>query len=124
MTIQIQKLAQVSVNVHHLENAIGFYRDTLGLNLLFNTGTMAFVDLNGLSIMLSIPENAAFDHRSSVLYFQVEDIHASHQSLLQRNVKMRGEPHVVYSNETTEGWMTFFEDNDRNVLALTSQVRK
>jgi extradiol dioxygenase family protein len=124
MTVQIQNLAQVSINVHNLESAIGFYRDTLGINLQFNTDTMAFFDLNGLTIMLSIPENLEFDHPSSVLYFKVEDIHASYQSLMQKNVKMRGEPHVVYSDEKAEEWMTFFEDNDKNLLALMSHVQK
>ncbi|WP_213587485.1 VOC family protein [Paenibacillus sp. J2TS4] len=56
----------MSITVHNLESAIAFYRDTLGLNLQFCTDTMAFFDLNGMTIMLSIPESLEFDHPSSV----------------------------------------------------------
>jgi catechol 2,3-dioxygenase-like lactoylglutathione lyase family enzyme len=40
--IGISRLGQVSINVHDLDRAIQFYRDTLGLPLLFTAGGMAF----------------------------------------------------------------------------------
>ena len=36
--IGISRLGQVCINVHDLERATAFYRDTLGLPLLFTAG--------------------------------------------------------------------------------------
>ena len=35
MTIQIEKIAQVSIRVHDINKAISFYRDKLGLDSLY-----------------------------------------------------------------------------------------
>jgi methylmalonyl-CoA/ethylmalonyl-CoA epimerase len=122
MTIQIEKIAQVSIRVHDINRAISFYRDKLGLNFMFSTEKMAFFNSNGTSIMLAIPESEEFDHPGSVIYFQVNDIHSSYTILSEDGVKMRGKPHVVYKTDTTEEWMLFFEDEENNLLALSCSL--
>lgn len=124
MSIQIERIDQISVRVHDIERAISFYRNKLGLKMQFNTGNMAFFDVNGITIMLSIPETGEFDHPGSVIYFAVKDINTSYKTLLDNSVNMRGEPHIVYQTESFEQWMAFFEDEDNNLLALTSHVIK
>jgi hypothetical protein len=61
---------------------------------------------------------------SSVLYFLVDDIHATQSALSERGVHFTGAPHVIYTDEATgtEEWMTFFDDGEGNTLALTSRV--
>jgi len=80
--IGISRLGQVSINVHDLDRAIQFYRDTLGLPLLFTAGGMAFFDCAGVRLMLARPEKPEFDHPSSILYFAVPHIDAAYRQML------------------------------------------
>jgi methylmalonyl-CoA/ethylmalonyl-CoA epimerase len=102
--------------------ATSFYKDVLGLPLLFNTDTMAFFDCNGLRIMLSLPEKEQFAKASSVIYFQVENIQEQYERLIEMNVQFIDKPHVVAKMGQTETWMTFFQDTEGNTHALLSEV--
>lgn len=121
MTITaVQKINQIGVPVKDLERAIEFYKEQLGLSLLFNTDTMAFFDCDGLRLMLSLPEKEQFTHASSVLYFEVEDIDRSYTDFQARGVEFSSPPHCVVKNGAAETWMAFFEDTEGNTHALTS----
>ncbi len=39
-SLGITRLGQIAINVHDLDRATAFYRDTLGLRLLFTAGHM------------------------------------------------------------------------------------
>ena len=52
----ITGIGQISINVHDLDRATAFYRDTLGLPLLFSAGGMAFFACGGVRLMLARPE--------------------------------------------------------------------
>ena len=41
--IEITQIGQIAINVHDTNRAVEFYRDTLGLNLLFTAGQLAFL---------------------------------------------------------------------------------
>ena len=120
--IGISRLGQVSVNVHNVDRAISFYRDKLGLPLLFTTGDLGFFDCGGVRLMLSRPEKPEFDHPGSVLYFTVADIEAAYRQLLAGSVRFEGKPHVVARMPNHDLWMAFFRDSEENLLALMSEV--
>jgi predicted enzyme related to lactoylglutathione lyase len=121
--MKIEKIGQVSIPVKDVDRALAFYRDVLGLTFLFRAGDkLAFVDCGGVRIALSIAEEGEFDHASSILYFTVSDIHASWQDLAAAGVEALREPHVIAKLGTTEVWMAFFRDTERNVHALMSEV--
>ncbi|HFK1429698.1 TPA: VOC family protein, partial [Bacillus paranthracis] len=67
----IQKIGQIGVPVKDLNRALDFYKEKLGLSLLFNTNSMAFFECNGLRLMLTLPEKEEFALSSSVIYFEV-----------------------------------------------------
>ena len=47
-------IGQASINVHDVDKAVAFYRDTLGLRFLFQAGPkMAFFDCGGVRLFLS-----------------------------------------------------------------------
>ncbi|MDZ5471695.1 VOC family protein [Bacillus sp. 31A1R] len=119
----IQKIGQIGIPVKELDRALHFYKDKLTLSLLFNTDTMAFFDCNGLRLLLSLPEKDEFDHPSSVVYFQVEDIKKSYEDLAGNGVTFIDEPHIVAKIGSTETWMTFFQDTEGNTHALMSEVQ-
>ena len=118
----LQQVGQIGIPVKDLDRAITFYSDILNLPLLFQTERMAFYDLNGLRIMLSLPEKEEFAHTSSVLYYQVEDIQAVCKELLAKGAAFSGEPHVVTRMDNIETWMAFFTDSEGNTMALVSEV--
>jgi methylmalonyl-CoA/ethylmalonyl-CoA epimerase len=120
--IGITRLGQVAINVHNIERATAFYRDTLGLPLLFSAGKMAFFDCGGVRLMISLPEKAEFDHPSSILYFGVADIVVAHRQLCARGVRIEAEPHIVARMPASDIWMAFFRDSEDNLLALMREV--
>lgn len=119
----IQKVGQIGIPVKNLEKAIHFYKEQLGLPLLFQTSNMAFFDCNGLRLMLSLPEKEQFAHASSVVYFQVEDIQSAFEALKNKDVTFIDQPHLVAKMGQTETWMTFFKDTEENTHALVSEIQ-
>lgn len=121
---QLSRLGQISIVVQDIGRATAFYRDALGLRFLFEAPPkLAFFDCGGVRIMLSTAEEAEFDHPSSILYFQVDDIRAAHAAMSGRGVEFRDEPHLVAKLPDHELWMAFFKDSEGNTLALMSEVR-
>jgi len=120
--IGITRLGQIALNVHDVSRATAFYRDTLGLPLLFAAGDMTFFDCGGVRLMLSRAEKPELDHPSSILYFSVPDISAAHRKLRDGGVRFEDEPHLVARMSKHDLWMTFFRDSEDNVLALMSEV--
>jgi len=121
-SIGITRIGQIAVNVHDVERATAFYRDTLGLSLLFSTGGMAFFDCGGVRLMLARPKKPEFDHPGSILYLTVPDIKAAHQQMAASGVKFEDEPHLIARMPDHDLWMTFFHDSEGNLLALMSEV--
>lgn len=119
----LTSLQQVSVNVHDLPRAVAFYKETLGVRHLFDAGPrMSFFACEmGVRLMLAIPEKPEFDHKSSILYFKVEDIQAAYADLKGRGVAFREPPSVVARLPGWEVWMAFFDDSEGNLLAITTE---
>jgi predicted enzyme related to lactoylglutathione lyase len=119
------RVGQASINVHDVEKAVAFYRDTLGLRFLFQAGPkMAFFDCAGLRLMLAVAEKPEFDHPGSVFYFQVDDIRQVADTLQARGVAFETPPHLIARMPDHDLWMAFFRDVDGNLLALMSELRQ
>src|SRR5277367_2308011 len=95
LSVGISRIGQIAITVHDVERATAFYRDKLGLPLLFTAGKLAFFDCGGVRLMLSPPEKPEFDHPSSILYFSVPDIMAAHREMLAGGAHVEDEPHLV-----------------------------
>ena len=123
LLIGISRLGQIAINVHDLDRATAFYRDILGLPLLFTTGTLAFFDCGGVRLMLSPPEKPELDHPGSVLYFTVSDIASAHRQMLGSGVHFEDAPHLIAKMPTHDLWMTHFHDTEKNLLALMCEMK-
>ena len=119
----ITGVGQIAITTHDVHRAVAFYRDALGLEYLFEAGPLAFFRCGDVRLMLSLPETGEHDHRSSILYFRVEDIHEARAELVERGVPFDDEPHLIARMPDHELWMTFFRDPDGNVHGLMSEVR-
>jgi len=120
--LSISQIQQISVPVRNLDRAVSFYRDVLELELRFQVPGMAFFDCQGITLMLSVPENPQFDPPGSTIYFRVETIQEAYETLLERGVETVGKPHKIAEMNGVQTWMTFFKDTEANLHALTSEV--
>lgn len=119
-------IAQIAVVVHDLKKAVAFYRDTLGLKLLFEVPTSAFFECGGVRVMLALPEaqHPELDHAPSIIYYRVDDIVAAATALKAKGVKLEGEPHVVGQMGDKDIWIGHFYDPENNLHALTSETKR
>jgi methylmalonyl-CoA/ethylmalonyl-CoA epimerase len=118
----LSRIRQIAMTVHDVKRAVGFYRDTLGLRLLFEAPpNFAFFDCDGIRLMLAPPEGE-FAPPGSVLYFHVDDILASHGQFAAAGVSFKTAPHVVAKLPDREVWLADFGDGEGNTLALMAEV--
>ena len=124
-TFGLAAIEQIAVTAHDIERAVEFYRDKLGMKLLFSVPpNLAFFDCDGIRLMLSLPAKPEFAHPSSVIYFNVADIHQAAETLATRGVQFEGQPEFVADMGTYNLWLAAFRDSENNLLALMSHVPK
>jgi predicted enzyme related to lactoylglutathione lyase len=120
----LSAIGQIAMNATDIPRAVAFYRDALGMRLLFEAPPkMAFFDCAGVRLMLSLPETPEYDHPGSVLYFRVDDIDQAYAQLKERGVTFKDQPHLIARMPDHELWMTFFTDSEGNTLALMAEKR-
>jgi predicted enzyme related to lactoylglutathione lyase len=118
----VGRLAQVHISVTDLDRSVAFYRDVLGVPMLFRVPgqPMAFFASGDVRLYLGVPEDPDFTTKVLV-YFRVEDIDAEQARLTGLGVEFRGEPQVVHKDGATELWMTGFSDPDGHHLVLMQE---
>ena len=120
--LRIENIGQIAINVKDLARATAFYRDTLGLNFLFEAPGLAFFDCGGVRLMLGRAEKPEFDHPTSIVYYRVTNIQAAHDSLRARGVSIEHEPRIIAPMPDHDLWMTFIRDSEDNLIGLMSEV--
>lgn len=124
MRTTLGPIGQIAITVADLPRSVEFYRDALGLPLLFEAPPgLAFFDCGGIRLMLSRPEGEFTPGASSVLYFRVTDIEAVARAMKARKVSFVDEPHFIAKMPDHELWMCFFRDPDGHTLALMEEKR-
>jgi len=118
----LTQIGQISITVKDVARATAFYRDTLGMRLLFEVPGMAFFDCGGVRLMLGKAEKPEFDHPASILYYRVDDIEQAHRTLIERGVTFIQPPTEVHKTENHTLWLAFFRDSEENPVALMSEV--
>jgi methylmalonyl-CoA/ethylmalonyl-CoA epimerase len=120
-TSGLSRIKQIAQRVHDTDRAVAFYRDVLGMRLLFTAPPgLAFFDCAGVRLMLS-PPSPGFDHPGSVLYFAVGDIQAAHADLAARGLTFTSPPTKIATLADHEVWLAAFTDTEGNPLALMSE---
>lgn len=122
--MKLDRLHQIAVHARDLDEAIAFYRDTLGAKYItkFDPPGLVFFDFSGVRILL---EEAG---PKATVYFRVEDIDSRYAELLAKDVKFLAAPHLIFrddnglfGNAGEEEWMAFFSDPSGNILALAAR---
>jgi catechol 2,3-dioxygenase-like lactoylglutathione lyase family enzyme len=118
-----RKLVQVALTCRDIDRARKFYRDTLGLTLLFETGTMLFFDCGGQRLMVGLAEQKDQPNGGSYFYFDATDILELGPVLAAKGVEFVGSAETVQRTDAGELKLRFFKDPDGNVLALMGTVK-
>lgn len=110
--------------VSNRERALGFYRETLGLELRSADGFGDFIDLGGALLrMTAMPDHKAHPH--PVLGWNVGDIGAAVAALRDRGVAftiyegMAQDALGIWTAPDGAAKVAFFADPDGNVLTLS-----
>lgn len=117
----ITGVGQIAINCQDAARATLFYRDILGLPLLFEAGGMAFFDCGGVRLMLSRPSSPELDHPASPLYFRVQGIVDKAQAMEAAGAVIRRPPQLTHRDTRHELWIGWFEDGEGNLLALMEE---
>ena len=115
-----RRIAQVALPVHDLARATAFYRDVVGLPLLFQVDNLTFFDCAGTRLMLGAAEGEA-DRGASIIYYAVDDVRSEHAAITHRGATAVHAPRMIARLGTTEVWMAFYTDTEGNTFALTSE---
>lgn len=117
--LSLNAIGQIGRIVADIEASIAWYRDILGLPLLYRFEGMAFFDAGGTRLYL---QQAARPEPVSILYFGVDDIEATHERLVACGVTFMRTPHLVHRHDNgLEEWMAFLADPEGRPLALMAQ---
>jgi methylmalonyl-CoA/ethylmalonyl-CoA epimerase len=122
-TLEITGVGQIGVNVQDLARATEFYRDKLGMHLLYEFPGLAFFDCGGVRLMLSKAEKPEFDHPASIIYYRVDDIQQTARAIADRGITLEHEPRLIAKMSDHDLWMCFIRDTEGNFIGLMSEVR-
>ena len=96
----------------------------LGLAFLFQPApTLAFLDADGIRLMLTTPQGAGTAGENSILYFQVQDIVPTQAALVARGATEERPPQLAARMPDHELWTGFLRDPDGNLVGLMEEKR-
>src|SRR5688500_12981393 len=122
--MNLDKIGQLALHADDLNRAVAFYRDTLGMRFLFQAPNLAFFDCGGIRLMLNaVREESIPERLSSLIYYKVEDLNATYETLVSRGVSFHSKPHLIAKMPDHDLWMAFFRDSEDNLVGLMSEIR-
>jgi catechol 2,3-dioxygenase-like lactoylglutathione lyase family enzyme len=106
--IEIEKIGQIAIAISDLKKSVAFYRNILGLELLFEVPPgLAFFNCGGTRLMLTTLQGNKEDHNTSAIYYKVSDIHEATDA-----AKM----------EDHDLWIGFLRDPDNNLIGIMAEL--
>jgi methylmalonyl-CoA/ethylmalonyl-CoA epimerase len=126
-TVHLKTIGQIAITVRDLAASTKFYRDTLGMELLFGAGSMSFFQCDSVRLLLGTAEGEGsgkpISPSSTILYFKVGDLTKTHAGLLAGGAEFSEGPHLVAKMPDHDLWMAFLRDPDGNTIGLMNEVR-
>ena len=120
--LKLGPIGQIARRVGDVDAAVVWYRDVVGLTLLYQYGDLAFFDCNGTRLFLNAEQDGP-SAANSIIYFRVDDINTAFETLSARGAEFVGPPHMIFKHpDGMEEWMAFFRDPDGQLLGIMSQL--
>jgi methylmalonyl-CoA/ethylmalonyl-CoA epimerase len=123
--VHLDQIAQVALTVTNLAEAKAFYQDVLGMQFLFEAGTMVFFQCGPVRLLIGMPEpDKPFSPGSTVVYFRIAEIEPACAALKSQGVAFIQEPHLVARMKSHDLWLAFLKDPAGNPIGLMSEVAR
>ncbi|AXC09423.1 Glyoxalase/bleomycin resistance protein/dioxygenase [Acidisarcina polymorpha] len=119
--VRLDAIGQIALTVQDLAISKEFYQNTLGMQFLFDAGTMAFFQCGTTRLMIGVAEKPIHPE-GTILYFRVSDIQEVCSVLVEKGVEFLQPPHLVAKMPDHDLWLAFLKDPSGNTLALMSEV--
>jgi predicted enzyme related to lactoylglutathione lyase len=122
-SFKLEAIGQIHIGVKDIGRATAFYRDVLGMPLLFEVPEqkMAFFDCGGIRLYLSADQSDEFPS-NPLIYYNVADMNEAFESISQHGVEFKREPHIVHRTETYDLWMAGFHDPKGTFIHLMNEA--
>lgn len=114
--IQLSRIAAVMLGVRDLPQAVAFYKDKLGLQVIMQEGALALLQCGPVMIGLSRGHVNMAPHVAGAteVVFGVDNVRGTQKALSEKGVVFMGEPRAV----TPTDWAVHFKDVDGHLLSL------
>lgn len=118
----VSTIGQVAITVSDVGQALDFYRDVLGLPLLFRPDPqLAFLQAGSIRVMLSTPRGTGQVGANSILYFHAQDIEKTHAAIVRRGAVDERAPQMAARMADHDLWLSFVRDPDGNLIGLMEE---
>lgn len=119
---KLSTIRQIAITVSDVDGAVAFYSGILGLEFLFRAGpNLAFLDADGVRVMLTTPQGAGTIGGNSILYFSVCDIVSVHDFVVSQGAISERAPSLAAKMPDHELWIAFLRDSDGNLVGLMEE---
>lgn len=119
--VVLDEIGQIAVTVTDLARSRDFYRNVLGMQFLFDAGTMVFFQCGKIRFAIGTSVTSVTPS-GTILYFRVPDIQSAHQALAARGVVFVQEPFRVARMADHDLWLAAFHDPDGNPIELMCEL--
>jgi catechol 2,3-dioxygenase-like lactoylglutathione lyase family enzyme len=113
---KLKRIGVVMLGVKELARSVPFYSETLGLMLIGQHEGFAFLDGDGVTLVLSeqLGEYGGQIPGATEVVFSVDDVKGAHRALRARGIEFTHEPRTV----TGPMWAANFKDPDGHNLSV------
>jgi catechol 2,3-dioxygenase-like lactoylglutathione lyase family enzyme len=113
---QLSQISAIMLGVRDLPQALAFYNETLGLEVIMQEPQLALLRCGTVLLGLSLGHTRSAPHIAGAteVVFQVEAVRAAHSALAALGVKFVTEPHPA----TQTDWVAHFRDTDGHLLSI------
>jgi len=119
----IYSIGQIAIAISDLEQSLIFYRDKLGLPVLFEVPpNMAFLSCGDIRLMLTKLQGEPKDHKTSVIYYKVSDLNVAVEQIKLCGIQFIQEPQMTAKMPDHELWQGFIRDPDDNLIGIMGEL--
>ena len=114
--IQLSRITAVMLGVRDLGVALAFYKERLGLAVIFQEPALALLQCGPVMLGLSRGHVNLAPHVAGAteVVFAVENVRAAHQALSAQGIVFTREPRQA----TPTDWVAVFKDPDGHLLSV------
>jgi methylmalonyl-CoA/ethylmalonyl-CoA epimerase len=114
----IGEIGDIELEVKNIERASDFYKNKLGMSILYADSKSAICDCFGMRFLLTTKSRKA---NRAVMFLKVDEIHSAYKILKSRGVEFYDFPKTVVTLPVYTLWLAFFRDIDGNLLCLMKE---